>query len=275
MTQAQALQARSNSPQPLVHLGGDRGKLIIADDREHPLRVDRGDLSLTLPFEARGCLRRRSVSLRSHLQVGAFARIPVVRPSASPRSGMLVPALRLDERRDALPFPVPIRLTAVTHGEVVDVDQAVIVTDFNDRAEHGHRAIPVTEVEHRDSDARVAPHVTQAQPLEIHVDENAPVIPVVPGCGRVWRPIGTDGGDDRCARLLQELDQVVRERCWRHAESLGAWRSVKGRSIFQLGRPPLLEQLRTHHIRRAWAFASRCAGRSSERRSTRSSARSL
>jgi uncharacterized membrane protein YfcA len=36
--------------QALFHSGGDGRKLIVADDREHPLRVDRGDPGLAVPL---------------------------------------------------------------------------------------------------------------------------------------------------------------------------------------------------------------------------------
>jgi hypothetical protein len=36
-------------------------------------------------------------------------------------SGMLVPALELEEGRDAIPLSVPVRLAAVTHREAVNV----------------------------------------------------------------------------------------------------------------------------------------------------------
>jgi Sulfite exporter TauE/SafE len=42
--------ALDDGAQALLHLGGDRRKLVVADDREHPLRVDRGDPGLAAPL---------------------------------------------------------------------------------------------------------------------------------------------------------------------------------------------------------------------------------
>jgi hypothetical protein len=89
--------------------------------------------------------------------------------------------LGLDESRDALQGAVPVRLAPIPHREAVDVDQSLVVAKLEDPAQHRHGAVPIAEVEHRDGDLRVTPNVPQAQPLEIHVDEDAPVVPVVPG----------------------------------------------------------------------------------------------
>jgi hypothetical protein len=83
---------------------------------------------------------------------------------------------------------------------------------LDDPAKHRHGAIPIRDVEHRNGAPRVSPHVTQAQPLEVHVDEDPAVLPVVPGRGRVQRPVRADGRDDRSVRSFQELNELVWQR---------------------------------------------------------------
>jgi len=72
--------------------------------------------------------------------------------------------------------------------------------------------------------------VTQAQTLEVHVDKDPAFLPVVPGRGRVRRPVGADGRDDRGVRSLQELDELVWQRRERHERSLGIALGLLSRS---------------------------------------------
>jgi len=88
-----------------------------------------------------------------------------------------MPALGLDERRNTLALSVPIRRAAVALREAVDVDQPFVVAQLDDPPEHADGVVPVGKIEHSDGYALIAAHVPQAQPLEVHVDEDAAVVP--------------------------------------------------------------------------------------------------
>jgi hypothetical protein len=141
-------------------------------------------------------------------------------------SRVLVPAFRLDQRRYALALPVPVRSPTVAEREPIDVDEPVVIAELDDAAEHRDGAIPVLHVEHRDGYSRVASHVGQPQPLEVHVDEQAAVVPVVPGRGRIWSAVRADGGNDGRVRPLQELDELGWKRCRWQGTSVRSGRPV-------------------------------------------------
>jgi hypothetical protein len=69
--------------------------------------------------------------------------------------------------------------------------------------------------------------VPEAQPLKIHVDQDAAVVPVVPRRGGVGSAVRADGGDDGSVWLLQELDDLGRERCAWQGASLRRARAEK------------------------------------------------
>jgi len=100
---------------------------------------------------------------------------------------------------------------------------------LDDPAEHGDGVVPVAKIEHGEGHALIVPHVLQAKPLEVHVDEDAAVIPVVPRRGRVRSAIRANSGDDRSLRLLQELNELGGKRCARQDASLRRARAFPNR----------------------------------------------
>jgi hypothetical protein len=157
---------------------------------------------------------------------GPVAPIAGIRRGAPVSLRVLVPAFRLNQRRYALALPVPVRRATIAEGEAIDVDEPVVIMELDDAAEHRDGAVPVPHVEHRDGYSRVVSHVGQSQPLEVHVDEKAAVVPVVPGRGRIGSAIRADGGNDGGVRLLQELDELGGKRCRWQGASLRPRRSV-------------------------------------------------
>jgi hypothetical protein len=139
---------------------------------------------------------------------------------------VLVPAFRLNQRRYTLAVSVLVRRATIAEGEAIDVDEPVVITELDDATEHRDGAIPVLNVEHRDANSRVAPHVAQPQPLEVHVDEEAAVVPVVPRRGRIGSAVRADGGNDGGAWLLQKLDELGGKRCKWQGASLEPRRPV-------------------------------------------------
>src|SRR5918994_2624844 len=165
--------------------------------------------------------RRMTASVRAH---GSSLGNP--RPRLAERLPrrplrVLVPALRCNQRSDALAFPVPVGRLSVAQGEAIDIGERFVVPDLNNPAEHGDCVIPVLDVEHGDGDPRIAAHVAKSQPLKVHVDEQVAVIPVVPRRRGVWSPVRADRGDYGSVWLLEEFDEFGRKRCPWHGTSLG------------------------------------------------------
>ena len=131
-----------------------------------------------------------------------------------------MPALGLDERRNTLALSVPIRRAAVALREAVDVDQPFVVAQLDDPPEHADGVVPVGKIEDSDGHALIAAHVPQAQPLDVHVDEDAALVPLVPGRGRVRSAISAHSGDDRSMQALQKLNDLGGKRCARQDASL-------------------------------------------------------
>jgi hypothetical protein len=132
-----------------------------------------------------------------------------------------VPALRRDQRRDALAIPVPAGLAPVALGEAIDVGEALVVPELDNSAEDRDRVIPVLEIEHGDGHTRIAAHVAEPQALEVHVDEQTAVVPVVPCGRRVWGTVRAHCGYHGGLWRLQEFDELGRKRGRWHATSLG------------------------------------------------------
>jgi hypothetical protein len=137
-----------------------------------------------------------------------------------------VPAFRLNQRRYTLAVSVLVRRATIAEGEAIDVEEPVVITELDNAAEDRDGAIPVLHVEHRDANSRVAPHVAQPQPLEVHVDEEAAVVPVVPRRGRIGSAVRADGGNYGGVWLLQKLDELGGKRCDWQGASLEPSRSV-------------------------------------------------
>ena len=131
-----------------------------------------------------------------------------------------VPALDAHPGADSLARSVPERVAVVAEREPVDVGEVGVVDEAVDDACQGDVAVPAVLVEDGQRDARVAPEVAEPGARGVHVQEDQPVDPVVPGGDGVGRAVGSERGDDGRVRLAQERLDLGWDGCGRHLASL-------------------------------------------------------
>ena len=88
--------------------------------------------------------------------------------------------------------------------EPVDVGEVGVVDEPLDGSGEGDMRVPVVLVEDGERDARVASDMAEPGARLVHVQEDEPVDPVVPGGDRVGRAVGSNRPDDGRMRLAQE-----------------------------------------------------------------------
>ena len=97
------------------------------------------------------------------------------------------------------------RVSGVADRKPIDVREVGVVFDGDNPAEQADVGIPVVSGEDGKRGMWVAAHVAETQPALVHVQEDATVLPVVPGRHGVRRPIQANGSDDRRIGPGQEL----------------------------------------------------------------------
>jgi stress-induced morphogen len=111
----------------------------------------------------------------------------------------------------------------VAERQPVDVVEARVVLERLD--EPCERDVPVPAVgaaEHGQRDPRVPTEMAEADPAFVHIEEDTPVFPVVPGSGGMRASVRPKGGHDRGIGLAEEGGQPRRNGRLRHAGSLTA-----------------------------------------------------
>src|SRR5438445_2275440 len=134
----------------------------------------------------------------------ATARCGSSRRRRSPRKRPSRPPLRRHPRSDAAHIAVVEGLAVVADREPVDAGQIGIVLDRDDAAEQRDLRVPAVLAEDCQSDGRVPAHVAEAEAARVHVQEDTPLVPVVPGGGRVRCAARAYRRDDRRVRPREE-----------------------------------------------------------------------
>ena len=119
----------------------------------------------------------------------------------------------LDDRADAGPVPVRVRLALIVLRQGIDIGETLVVVHAHNPADGGDVGVPVVAVDHGERDPRVSAHVGQPLSGDVHVDEQLVVTQQIPGGGRNGLAVAAGGGDDGRVGPTQHLSGVVGERC--------------------------------------------------------------